>query len=241
MQDTSHNDLSETEVADLLVHLRGLRLEASRSVAGGHRTFLLRIHEEEPAAAGRPGSSSGGGASPNSSPGAAEPPAAGDPLPGSSSRGAAGGSTPSASGPSDGPGVGLEEDEPPSWLGPQAPKDPLPHVLRGAGRLSASDGLDGAGRLRRAYEAGRQAARCVRGDVRFPDAAPPLSLDRKFYIIVRAPGLAQPTWTKSRQTFKKIVGNPTAEDAIFFGVPSASEAQAYLLGLGITVEVQETR
>ena len=125
--------------------------------------------------------------------------------------------------------MGLEEDAVPDWLGPPLPVEPPAHVLRGAGRLSTASGLSGEARLRRAYTAGREAAAVIRGEKRFPAASEPLELDRKVYVVLRAPGLLQPVWTKRKQVFKKLVSGNDAS-SVFIGFLSTLDLQAGLAG-----------
>ena len=216
----------DAELQQIALALRGLTLSATRQHGPGGSSSLQISISEDPLPGPAAGGASSGGQPPPPTSGRPSPPPARPPP------------APPAASPSSGPAVGLEEESLPDWLGPPQPVEPPAHVLRGAGRLSTASGLSGEARLRRAYTAGREAAAVIRGDKQFPAASEPLELERKVYVVLGAPGLPRPVWTKRKRAFKKLIdGNDAAN--LFIGFPSPSEAQAYLFGVGIVGDVPE--
>ena len=226
------------EIQQITAAVRDLTFTFVRSTVGGRRSLQITIIENP-----LTGSHSGPAApSTSASSAAVASTASGDgvldenPLHGPASGWAFAEDPPVV--PPPGPGVGLDSaDAVPEWLGPLPPEEPPSHVLGQASRLSSAGGLSGADRLRRAYAAGRSAAQVLRGDRRFPAAAAPLEVEKKFYAILRAQGLDRPAWTKSKRVLKATVGDPIGPDTLCFGVASTSECQAFLVGAGVRCEV----
>ena len=132
----------------------------------------------------------------------------------------------------------LEEEPlgPPAWLGPAQPVEPSRWILLEADRIPQTRGLNGEARLRSAYETGRQHARFLRDedDYIINSETPPLEFGRHiFFVVLRAPGLERPVWTKKTTTLRQLVGFPTVRGRLWVGFSRAIEVQAYLFGLNV--------
>jgi len=113
-------------------------------------------------------------------------------------------------------------------------------VSVGAARLLVSITLSTARDRRVACTAGRQAGLVLRNLRRFPEAAEKIDVRPRIYAILRGPCTSVPTWRKSKQALRRLVGQPTADTAVFSGFGSGAESQAYLAGAGVLGDVRET-
>ena len=131
----------------------------------------------------------------------------------------------------------LEEEllGPPAWLGPAQPVEPSRWILLEADRIPQTRGLNGEALLRSAYETGRQHARFLRDedDYIINSETPPLEFGRHIFVVLRAPGLERPVWTKKTTTLRQLVGFPTVRGRLWVGFSRAIEVQAYLFGLNV--------
>ena len=106
-----------------------------------------------------------------------------------------------------------------------------PAALAFASRLSASP-TEKKERIQRAWEAGLWARATLENRVPKPRPTPKTSLRSSVYVIVRAPGLAQPCWVTSASDYYRILPQFT-EDSLSHSFASQAEARAYCLAIGI--------
>ena len=105
--------------------------------------------------------------------------------------------------------------------------------------LSVSD-LGPQERAERAWLAGCWAGAVLAGLVDRPDPSAPISLQSRFYCVLRADGLASPVVCSSLSTFRRIVGHSLGS-SVTHGFPSSSEARVYFSGAGLPYPSALTR
>ena len=105
--------------------------------------------------------------------------------------------------------------------------------------LSVSE-LGPTERAERAWLAGCWAGAVLAGLVDRPDPSAPLSLQSRFYCVLRAEGLASPVVCSSLSIFRRIVGHSLGS-SVTHGFPSSSEARVYFSGAGLPYPPALTR
>ena len=121
-------------------------------------------------------------------------------------------------------------------VGPEAESTdlpPLPEALRDTCRGLRGGSLSWTSRAERAWKAGCFAKLLLRGTLRYPDASPPTGLSNRFYCILRADSLPQPTVVRSFHDYKRIVGSLQGSSSVSQAFPSESEARLYFAGAGL--------
>ena len=93
-------------------------------------------------------------------------------------------------------------------------------------------------RVQRAWEAGLWAKAVVDGRITKPRPTPRLEVRSTVYIIVRGPGIQQPTRVSSSAAFFQLVPRFT-EDSLSHSFPSICEATVYCLALGIDLPPEQ--
>ena len=106
-------------------------------------------------------------------------------------------------------------------------------LLQCASKLcgSATSGTD---RVRRAWLAGKWAGAVAAGRITTPSRAHPIDLRPRFYAVLRASGLSEPTIFRSAGSYFRCIGDFDSSDSISHGFPSETEAKIYLEAAGVT-------
>lgn len=104
--------------------------------------------------------------------------------------------------------------------------------LQQSSRLSGSN-LSGQGRLERAWKAGCWASVVQAGRIGSPNSTPALDLRSRFYAVLSAPGLEQPTIFRSSASYWRVIGSLRNSPAISHSFPSEIEAKVYLAAAGV--------
>ena len=91
----------------------------------------------------------------------------------------------------------------------------------------------GEERIARAWKAGLWASAVKQGRVRSPNRTPPLDLRSRFYAVVRAEGLQQPTLFCSANSYFRAVGDLQTSTSISQAFPSELEASIYFDAAGV--------
>ena len=95
---------------------------------------------------------------------------------------------------------------------------------------SATSGKD---RVVRAWTAGQWAKAVASARIRSPNRAEPIDLRNRYYAVLRAPGLAQPTIFRSSAGYWRCIGGSLQDsDSISHSFPSELEATVYLRSAG---------
>ena len=82
----------------------------------------------------------------------------------------------------------------------------------------------------RAWEAGCWARAVLAAEVASPNHSAPLALQNRFYCILAAPDLTQPTVVRSFAEYKAIVGTLSPGKTLSHAFPSESESRVYFAG-----------
>eukprot|EP00435_Cladocopium_sp_Y103_P039268 s587_g10.t1 len=104
-------------------------------------------------------------------------------------------------------------------------------LFRESGRLCGS-AVSGRDRIQRAWTAGSWAGAVLSARVSSPNRTPTLDLRSRFYAVVSAPGLEEPTIFKSATSYWKLIGNLEESPSISQSFPSELEARVYLEAAG---------
>lgn len=106
------------------------------------------------------------------------------------------------------------------------------YLLRQSNKLSGSS-VGGIDRIKRAWRAGQWGGATVAGRVGSPSRSVQLDLRPRFYVVLKASGLAKPTLFSSATGYWKAIGVLEGSSSVSHAFPSELEAQAYLAGAGI--------
>eukprot|EP00435_Cladocopium_sp_Y103_P036998 s1336_g9.t1 len=99
-------------------------------------------------------------------------------------------------------------------------------------RLSGTD-ASVKERVQRAWEAGLWAKAVLAGHIPKPRPTQQISFRPQIYVILRAPGLAEPTAVSSAADYYKILPRFTS-DSLSHSFPSVGEAKTYCLAAGVS-------
>ena len=92
--------------------------------------------------------------------------------------------------------------------------------------------LSGRDRIERAWTCGQWAAAVRDSRVGSPNRTPPLDLRARYYAVLRAPGLEQPTIFRSSAGYWGCIKSLADSDSISQSFPSELEARVYLESAG---------
>ena len=117
----------------------------------------------------------------------------------------------------------------------------LPLPARWSGQASSlhSSVCSGESRLQRAWVAGQWANAVLRGRVSTPAHSPILRLPPKFYIVLRAPGVAEPCLVTTSTAYFRIVGRPFHQQSLSHSFASLLEVRVYCDAAGVAVPAQQ--
>ena len=87
-------------------------------------------------------------------------------------------------------------------------------------------------RAQRAWECGYWARYVLEERVRRPRPSQPIDLSNSIYVVLRAPGLAQPVICTKASDYRFLLQD-FQQNSLSHGFPSQSEARVYCLGAGI--------
>ena len=105
-------------------------------------------------------------------------------------------------------------------------------LLRFSSRLGGSS-LSGVDRVERAWKAGQWAKAVQVGRIGSPNRTPAIDLRSRFYAVLRAENLAQPTIFQSAASYWRCIGKLEGSDSISQSFPSEVEARIFLQSAGV--------
>ena len=106
------------------------------------------------------------------------------------------------------------------------------HWIGKARKLCGST-LSGEERIRRAWKAGLWAAAFQQGRCASPNRTPSLDLRSRFYAVVRADGLQQPTLFLTANSYFRCVGDLRTSSSISHAFPSELESAVFFDAAGV--------
>ena len=109
---------------------------------------------------------------------------------------------------------------------------PCPSRLLGLGARLCGSSLSGRARVERAWLCGQWAAAVKAQRIHSPDRTPAIDLKSRFYAVLGAPGLSQPTIFRSSRGYWDCIGHLEDSPSISQAFPSEAEAKIYLESAG---------
>lgn len=110
---------------------------------------------------------------------------------------------------------------------------PCPALWFGKARRLCGSALSGEERISRAWKAGQWAAAVAEGRVRSPNRSSTLDLRSRYYAVLRADGLREPTLFQSANSYFRTVGDLRTSTSISHAFPSELEATIYFDAAGV--------